>query len=75
MAEDIVSANVSCRRNKNLGYFARNIPNTCVRTKSVGDSAFGEAAPRLWNELPVNIRALSMFRKCLKTYLFIRHFS
>ena len=36
------------------------------------------AAPRLWNELPVNIRAsvtLPMFRKCLETYLFIRHFN
>ena len=33
---------------------------------------------RLQRELPVNIRAsgtLSVFRKCLKTYLFIRHFN
>ena len=31
-----------------------------------------------WNELPVNIRAsgtLPMFRKSLKTYLFIKHFN
>ena len=35
-----------------------------------GDSAFGAASPRLWNKLPVNIRAsgtLSVFRKSLKT--------
>ena len=42
--------------------------------KRFGDSAFGAAAPRLWNELPLNICAsgtLPMFRKYLKTYLFI----
>ena len=47
-----------------------------ITKKCIGDSAFGAAAPRLWNELPVNIRAsgtLAVFRKCLKTYLFIRH--
>ena len=46
--------------------------------KCVGDSAFGAAAPRLWNELTVNIRAcgtLPIFRKYLQTYLFIRHFN
>ena len=46
--------------------------------KCVDDSVFGAAAPRLWNELPLNIRAsgtLPMFRKYLKTYLFIRHFN
>ena len=49
-----------------------------ITKKCIGDSAFGAAAPRLWNELHVNIRAsgtLSMFRKCLKTYRFIRHFN
>ena len=48
-----------------------------ITKKCIGDSAFAAAAPRLWNELPVNIRAfgtLSMFRKCLKTHIFIRHF-
>ena len=46
--------------------------------KCVGDSAFGAAASRLWNKLPVNIRAsgtLPIFRKYLKTYLFSRHFN
>ena len=49
-----------------------------ITKKCIGVSAFGAAAPRLWNEIPVNIRAsgtLSMFRKCLKTSLFIRHFN
>ena len=49
-----------------------------ITKKCIGDSAFGAASPRLWNNLPVNIRAvgtLSVFRKYLKTYLFIRHFN
>ena len=49
-----------------------------ITKKCNGDSAFGAAVPRLRNELPVNIRVvgtLSMFRKFLKTYLFIRHFN
>jgi len=42
--------------------------------KCVGNSAFGAAAPRLWNNLPVNFRAsgtLPIFRKLLKTYLLL----
>ena len=49
-----------------------------ITKKCIGDSALGAASPRLWNNLPVNIRAagtLSRFRKSLKTYLFIRHFN
>ena len=41
-----------------------------ITKKCIGNSAFGAAAPRLWNELPLNIRAsgtLSMFRIFLKT--------
>ena len=41
-----------------------------ITKKCNGDLGFGAAASRLWNELPVNIRAsgtLSNFRKCLKT--------
>ena len=50
----------------------------CASKKCIDDLAFGTAAPRLWNELPVNIRAsgtLSVFRKWLKTFLFIIHFN
>ena len=49
-----------------------------ITKKCTGDSAFGAAAPRLWNELPVNIRAtgtLSIFIRYLKTYIFIRNFN
>ena len=48
----------------------------CI-TKSIGESAFGTTAPRLWNSLPADIRnskTLIFFRKSLKTHLFISHF-
>ena len=37
-----------------------------------GDRSFAIAAPRLWNELPLNIRTaknVTVFKKLLKTYL------
>ena len=43
--------------------------------KSFGDRAFSVAAPRLWYNLPVELRScnsLNMFKKLLKTHLFKR---
>ena len=43
----------------------------CVCTR--GDRAFAVAAPRLWNSLPLHIRAaqsLNVFKSLLKTHLF-----
>ena len=43
------------------------------RLKTYGDRAFSVAAPKLWNELPLNLRSLdtiNLFKKHLKTYLF-----
>ena len=46
-----------------------------IRTKkSIGESAFGTTAPRLWNSLPADIRnskTLNFFRKSLKTHLLL----
>jgi len=39
----------------------------------MGDRAFSVAAPRLWNALPLTVRAaptLASFKKLLKTHLF-----
>ena len=47
------------------------VPNS--RLKSFGDKAFEIAGPKLWNALPMNIRAAStthQFKSLLKTYLF-----
>lgn len=45
---------------------------------TLGDRAFQVAAPKLWNNLPINIRSslfLPSFKKALKTYLFREAFS
>ena len=42
-------------------------------TSTYGDRAFSIAAPKLWNNLPANIRitsALESFKRKLKTHLF-----
>ena len=54
-------------RNKTTLY----VPRTS--TKSFGDRAFSAAAPKLWNSLPADTRAiqtLSNFKKAIKTHLF-----
>jgi len=51
------------------------VPKT--RTKSYGDKAFPNVAPRLWNDLPLVIRtasSLDAFKKSLKTHLFRQAF-
>ena len=50
----------------------------CVpRTKKAyGDRAFRVAAPRLWNDLPVDLRgapSLTFFKQRLKTHLFLKY--
>ena len=47
------------------------VPRT--RLKTYGDRAFSTAAPRLWNQLPPELRSVTsvdQFRSQLKTYLF-----
>ena len=47
-----------------------NVPRVRI---AVGSMAFSVAAPRLWNELPLEIRSAKTqfsFRKKLKTYFF-----
>jgi hypothetical protein len=45
-----------------------------VRTlPTLGDGAFAYAAPRLWNELPLELReeqSITLFKRKLKTFLF-----
>jgi len=51
--------------------------STQLRSASKGERAFRVAAPRLWNELPPDIRkssTLATFKKHLKTYLFCKHY-
>ena len=44
-----------------------------TKTKSYGDRAFAIAAPTVWNNLPIKLRAIAnhgAFKKGLKTHLF-----
>ena len=42
-----------------------------ARLKTYGDRAFGVAAPRLWNALPIrNVSSIAIFKKLFKTHLF-----
>ena len=48
-----------------------NVPQT--KRKTLGDRAFNVAAPKLWNSLPKDLRAINTipeFKTKLKTYLF-----
>ena len=51
---------------------------TISNLKSYGDRAFSVAAPKLWNQLPLNIRLSSSvvrFKSSLKTFLFSQAFN
>ena len=44
-----------------------------VKSKTFGDRAFEKMAPKLWNNLPQNIRSITdfdKFKSMLKTHLF-----
>ena len=49
-----------------------------IAHKSVGERAFSVTAPRLWNNLPTDLRnlnALSVFQRKLKTHCFRKYFN
>ena len=54
------------------------LKTTFTRSNTVQSRAFSVAAPRLWNNLPNNIRtapSLNVFKTKLKTYLFNEFFN
>ena len=56
----------------NKDEFLLSVP-TFRSLKTLGDRSFCIAAPKLWNSLPLYIRkstSISVFKNCLKTYLF-----
>ena len=59
------------RNLRSAGKHLLEVPN--VRLKSYGDRAFSVAAPKQWNEIPLDIklsRSVDVFKSRLKTYLF-----
>ena len=54
------------------------LPPRTITKKTLGDRSFMASAPKLWNRLPSNIRAvkdLNCFKILLKTHLFRQAFS
>ena len=54
------------------------LPPRIITKKTLGDRSFMASAPKLWNRLPSNIRAvndLNCFKTLLKTHLFRQAFS
>ncbi|CAH3044779.1 unnamed protein product [Porites lobata] len=56
---------------RNLGFKYLVVPRS--RLKTYGDRAFSIAGPKLWNDLPLEIRkcaSVATFKQSLKTFLF-----
>ena len=54
------------------------LPPRIITKKTLGDGSFMASAPKLWNRLPSNIRAVNApncFKTLLKTHLFRQAFS
>ena len=66
-------ADTSRRRLRSSGNFKCTLTGTSTR---LGDQALAAAGPRLWNDLPAQVRrpdlSLDTFRQKLKAYLFVR---
>ena len=62
---------IGCRHLRSADVHTCTVPRTQSR---LGDRSFGVAGPRLWNNLPVELRqqdiCLTEFRRLLKTVLF-----
>ncbi|XP_066016040.1 uncharacterized protein [Pocillopora verrucosa] len=59
------------RNRRSAGKHLLEVPN--VRLKSYGDRAFSVAAPKQWNDIPLDIKlsgSVDVFKSRLKTYLF-----
>ena len=68
---DLLNKRVSVRSLRSNSQELHNIPRS--RTKTYDNRAFSVAGPRLWNELPLDIRTVSdvnVFKRRLKTHLF-----
>ena len=50
------------------------LPPRIITKKTLGDRSFMASAPKLWNRLPSNIRAVNDLN-CFKTHLFRQAFS
>ena len=70
---DTLERSIPTPRLRSSDTFVLNVPR--YNLNSYGDRAFSVAAPKLWNNLPLDIKLspyvnVCMFKSKLKTYLF-----
>ena len=73
---DLLTRSSSCRSLRSDDQLLLKVPRSHKATK--GDRAFTVAGPRLWNKLPLNIKAaptLETFKIMLKTHYFAEAYS
>lgn len=73
--QELITLKSSSRTLRSSAHLLLQVPTTRLRT--MGDRAFCSAAPRLWNHLPSELRAvqsLDNFKAELKTFLFRKAF-
>ncbi len=72
---DLIKPYTASRSLRSSDQLLLSVPRSRCKTK--GDRAFSVMAPKLWNSLPLNIRAspsLDAFKSSLKTYLYSLEF-
>ena len=78
-APNYLSSLVNFKPNSSYSLRSNNkylLSNPNFRTlPTLGDRAFVAAAPKLWNNLPLDLRCTSVFKRNLKTHLFKKAFS
>ena len=68
---DLLQPHIPARNLRSIALEQLAVPHT--RLKSVGERAFSFSAPKLWNELPIEMRhapTLQSFKSALKRHLF-----
>ena len=72
----VVKDSVRSLRSADINGLMLEVPRT--KYKTFGDRSFAVAAPKLWNQLPKDIKAISAknsFKKSIKTFLFCKYFN
>ena len=77
-----LKTNFKIKNNVNVRFTRSQLGPTCVppnsKLKTIGDRSYRVGIPKLWNELPLNLRcveSLNLFKKQLKTHIFKFHFT
>ena len=69
----------NCRTSRSLRSFKqKNLSTTQHKLSQMQNSSFASVGPRIWNDLPLYIKAVSsltVFKKLLKTYLFSKTYA